>query len=294
MPATAQQCSCDLLHFPADTGPLLRLRQIPVVVTLHGVAQLHEPDVRSAAAARAWLERAKRAIRCADAIVTDSNSSREDVLELLGRRANAIPVSAIPLGVDLKRFYPATLDEMAFARDSNAIDRPFVLYLGNLEPRKNLVSLVEAIDLLNGQGYDLELLVGGKPAWDYQATLAAIDASPNARRLGWLADNEVRALMSACSVFAFPSRYEGFGLPVLEAMACGAPVMCTSRGSLPEVAGDVASYSEDIDAASLADAILEASAKDRDQAASDGVQRAQRFSWDECAAKHHALFKKVL
>ena len=293
MQATAKNLGCSLLHFPADTGPLFH-SSLPVVVTLHGVAQLHEPDVRSVIDARIWLERARRAIRCADAIVTDSESSRDDVTQLLGSRAGSIPIAVIPLGVDLERFYPAPDNDLAVALQKHDIKREFVLYLGNIEPRKNLISLVEAIDLINARGHGLELLVGGKTAWDYESSVAAIDASPNARRLGWITDDDVQILMSACSVFAFPSRYEGFGLPVLEAMACGAPIMCTRRGALPEVAGDVATYAEDVDADAIASALEHALKLDRNKARVAGTQRASFFSWDACAAKHHSLFREIV
>jgi glycosyltransferase involved in cell wall biosynthesis len=292
MQPVARARSLDLVHYPADTGPIRRDRHMPAVVTIHGAAALHEEGIRSSRASKLWLARTRRAGLTADAVVTVSESSRDDIASLLGD--SAPPIVVIPHGIDHEMFRPATEAEQEAAVARHQVVRPFVLYLGNIEPRKNLIEAVRAVELLNEQGQDLELLVGGKLAWDYDASVAAIDGSPHARRLGWLEDADVRALMSASEVFLFPSRYEGFGLPVLEALACGARVACTRRGSLVEVGGDVATYADGIDAEALAEAVSRALTRDRAECAAAGVARAAAFTWQASASAHLELFQRVI
>jgi glycosyltransferase involved in cell wall biosynthesis len=293
MEADARRRAVPIIHYPADTGPIRVSRAVRTVVTLHGVGTLHAPGIRSPRAAKLWLWRARRAAQVADAIVTVSESSRRSILELVGGELRS-EIAVIPHGLDGRRFHPATAAEVTAAHRRHAITRPFILYVGNLEPRKNLVELVRAVEMLVRDGADLELLVGGKPAWDAEPTLDAIARSPAARRLGWLSDIDVRALMSSCRAFVFPSLYEGFGLPVLEAMACGAPVVCTDRGSLREVAGDVACYAAGTTAADVAEALRECVVQDPAVLGRRGIERAGGFSWERSAREHAALFARVL
>jgi glycosyltransferase involved in cell wall biosynthesis len=291
MQAQAKAGGMDLLHYPSDTGPV-RGGRIPTVMTIHGAAGLHEKGIRRPWANELWLRRTRLAGLAADVVITDSLSSKTDVEALLGATAPA--VHPVALGVNFTKFFPVSPAEVARTCAAHGVSRPFAFFMGNLEPRKNLVNLVAAVDALNDRGEDLELLVGGRPAWGASATLAAIESSAHARRLGFLADSDARALMTGCRMFTFPSLYEGFGLPVLEAMACGAPVVCTARGSLPEVAGEAAIYAEDVTAGAIADAITRCLAGDRAQARRGSIQHAAPFTWELTAQRHLAIFRSVL
>lgn len=291
MQAHAKVGGMDLLHYPSDTGPV-RSGHVPTVVTIHGVAGLHEKGIRGPWANELWLRRTRLAGLAADVIITVSLTSQRDVEALLG--AGCPDVHVVAHGVTADRFFPALDTAVADAFAAHDVRRPFVFFMGNLEPRKNLVNLVAAVDALNVRGEDLELLVGGRPAWDAGETVAAIDASRNARRVGFLAEADARALMTGCRIFAFPSLYEGFGLPVLEAMACGAPVVCTARGSLPEVAGDAATYAEDVTADAIEDAIARALAQDLARARRRSVEHAAPFTWECSARRHLEIFRSVL
>jgi glycosyltransferase involved in cell wall biosynthesis len=293
MPGLARRTRADLVHYPADTGPLAPIRGIPTVVTLHGAAALHESGVRSPLSERVWLARARRAARVADQLVTVSEHSRDDILRLLdGHRPP--PIEVIPHGVDATRFHPAPPDEIERVRRKHGVSGRFVLYVGNIEPRKNLVSLVSAVERINLSGEELELQVVGRPAWDAKESLAAIHRSPTSAHLGRLPDDDVRALMSGCEAFVFPSRYEGFGLPVLEAMSCGAPVVCTRRGALPEVTGGAAFHADDPGPEAVADAIRRAIRADRADCAAAGRRQAARFTWPRCAERHRAVFDRLV
>lgn len=273
--------------YPADTGPVRRTRGVTTVLTLHGVAALHEPSVRSPIAGRVWRERAAAAGRAADRIITVSQSSADDVATLVGPGA-AERITVIPHGVDPAWFAPPSPAELE-AADALTGGAPFAFFFGNLEPRKNLPLAVEALALVREQHPDLRLVVSGAPGWDSTEARAVIDAQAWAEHVGRRTDAEVRALLARCAVFVFPSRYEGFGLPVLEAMAAGAPVVTTTRGALSEVAGEAAFAVERLDPAVFADAVLRALAADRGQVAARSRAHAATFSWDESVARHQEV-----
>ena len=288
----AARSGLDALHFPADTGPVLSLGRLPLVVTVHGVAALHVPGIRGRAATQVWMARTRRAARCASVVITVSESSARDVRQLAF--PHRLRVEVIPHGVDHQKFLPATPSELVGARAHHALERPYALFVGNLEPRKNLAAVIAAVETLNSRGTDLELIVAGKPAWRPDGTLAAISRSDNVRQIGWVEDDELRGLMSGSRVFVFPSLYEGFGLPVLEAMACGAPVVCTRRGFLPEVGGGAPVYAADTDADSLCAAIQSCLDLPRDILAERGIARAAEYHWQFSAAGHLRVFASIV
>jgi alpha-1,3-rhamnosyl/mannosyltransferase len=292
MQAAAARRGAAVAHYPADTGPLRRHPRVRTAVTLHGVGTLVTPGLREPAAAAVWLWRARRAARVADVVITCSDSSRQDILRLADG-AFEPAVEIIPHAVDHDLFRPASEAEVAAAVARHGLRRPFVLFVGNLEPRKNVPELVRAVEALGGDLPGLELVVVGRPAWEPEATLQAIERSPSARRLERVADAELRALMTACSALALPSLYEGFGLPVLEAMACGAPAVCTRRGALEEVAGDAATYAEDVTAAALADALRRSLSRPREHWEPLGIARAAGFTWSASAEGHRRVLERL-
>ncbi|MCC3768841.1 glycosyltransferase [Streptomyces sp. UNOC14_S4] len=281
----------DVVHFPADTGALWRAGAVPVVATVHGVASLHHA-VRRPVAARVWQARAGRLAGIADAVVTVSRSSADDLM-----RAFQVPgdrIHVIPHGVDAGRFHPDASRDAPVLEPYRLPDR-FLLYLGNLEPRKNLRALVEALEDRHLAGVGMPLVVAGARAWEANATFTAIAASPRTRYLGPVPDSAVGPLLRAATAFVFPSLYEGFGLPVLEAMACGTPVITTRAGGLPEVTGEAALTVPDPTPGALAAAVAELLGDDAlaAQLRREGMARARAFSWEASAAAHHELFASV-
>lgn len=280
----------DLLHYPADTGALIR-SSAPMVATVHGAASLHLP-VRRPGAARIWQTRTGRLARLADAVVTVSRSSADDLVRAFEVPAQRIHV--IPHGVDTARFHTDARDDAAVLAKF-ALPERFVLYLGNLDPRKNVPSLIAAMEDPRLVRAEVPLVVAGAPAWDAGPTLKALGTSPRVRYLGPVGGEAVAPLMRAAEVFAFPSRYEGFGLPVLEAMACGTPVVTTRAGSLPEVTGDAALTVADPSPAALASALSTLLSDEAEPARlrEAGRARARQFSWEKSAAAHHELFVEL-
>jgi glycosyltransferase involved in cell wall biosynthesis len=176
---------------------------------------------------------------------------------------------------------------------------PYVLYVGALEPRKNIPGLLRAFVRLRADFPDLTLALGGSPRWKFAEIPRALEElalEPVVRFTGYIADSDLPALYSAAAAFCFPSFYEGFGLPVLEAMACGTPVVCSNTSSLPEVAGDAALLVEPRDEVALTEAIArvltdEALAEDLRER---GLKRAASFSWDRTAELTLAVYRSVL
>jgi len=279
-----RSCRADVLHFPADNGPLVPAR-VPVVGTIHGMASLHMPAVRSPRSERIWRWRMQRLAGVADHLVTVSHSSSRDLSGFLG--SGHPPISVVPLGVDHERFHPvAGPGERADLTDLGVPER-YVAYVGNLEPRKNVGSLARAAGEVAART-GVPLVVAGAPAWDAEEALVAVTDSPSTIYLGRVHENMLAPLLRHADVFCFPSYYEGFGLPVLEAMACGTPVLCSDRGSLPEVGGDAVAYVADLSVEGIADRLVTLLTGD-DAAAmrARGIARAAAFTW-QATAEHHA------
>jgi alpha-1,3-rhamnosyl/mannosyltransferase len=240
-----------------------------------------------------WLERARLAGRSADAVITVSDSSADDVLRLLGPGSRE-RIHVVPNGIDVAAFRIPTHADVARAKANHEVgDRPYVLFVGNLEPRKNIVALTDAVARLNASGTECDLLVGGSPAWDAEETLRAIEGSPHARRLGFVDEADLPGLMAGSAAFAFPSLYEGFGLPVLEALAVGATVVCSRAGSLAEVAGPHAHFCGP-DAESIAEALDAALHRGHPTTPGRASEWARSFTWEASAARHAAVFDRLL
>lgn len=226
-------------HLYHSTGHLLpRLRSMRTVFTLHDVIPFLFPEHHL------WQNKVffefmlPRFLQQADAIIAVSRNTKRDALRVLNLPPEKIHV--IPEGIDA-RFAPVTdPQQLAAVRQRYNLPQRFVLTLGTLEPRKNHTMLLHAFGALLAAEPDVVLAIAGKRGWLYRDFLNALEHSglePHVRLLNRVPDADLPALLSAASVFAFPSLYEGFGLPPLEAMACGTPVLCSTAASLPEVVG---------------------------------------------------------
>jgi glycosyltransferase involved in cell wall biosynthesis len=237
---------------------------------------------------RRYLERVvPRSIERADLVLADSMHTRSDLVRLF-----AVPhdrVKVIYPGVG-PRFQPQPEPgERARLRERYDIgDQPYLLSVGTLQPRKNYVRLIQAFARSQaGKETAVQLLIAGGCGWLYEDILAEADKHDLVRLLGFVEDRDLPALYRGSALFAFPSLYEGFGLPVLEAMACGVPVVCSRASSLPEVAGEAALWVDPLDVDALEEALIRALEDDdlRRRMVERGIVQAARYDWAQSAAQ---------
>lgn len=289
----------DLCHSPDFTlPPVWRARSL---VTVHDLSFLRLPECFPDGLRR-YLETAvPRAVRRADHVVADSHNTRRDLIDLLGAPGDKI--SVIHAGVE-SRFRPMTNaadgETLAAVRRKYALPEQFILSVGTLQPRKNLTRLVEAFARLNSQlaTRDFDLVIVGGKGWLYEEIFKTVEALDLERRVhfcGFADDADLPALYNLADLFVFPSLYEGFGLPPLEAMACSTPVVCSEASSLPEVVGDAALMVDPWDVTGLAEAMRRAIEDEtlRASLATRGLARAARFTWSRAAQELLSIYQEL-
>jgi glycosyltransferase involved in cell wall biosynthesis len=300
-PRAARRLGVDLLHVPHFAPPLLT-GSLPVVVTIHDVIPLRLPLYRASAKAKVYSSVVARAAHQATLVITISEHARQDIIEALHIPAERIRVIYQGVSEDLRPVQDART--LADARARYGLTGRYVFYLGGLDARKNVPQLVRAFSRLYQRLGDpgLQLLISGNP--DKQSGPLFPDPRPVGADLGmngqiiyrFVEDRDKATLYSGASVFVFPSLYEGFGLDPLEAMACGTPVVCSNRTSLPEVVGDAALTVDPADLSALVEAMyrvltspeLSADLKAR------GLARARLFNWQTTASETLAVYTEAV
>lgn len=292
LPIQAWTGPLDVFHSPDFVLP--PLGRTPAVLTIHDLSFLQVPWC-FVPAFRAYLEAAvPRAVQRARLILADSSSTKRDLVELLAIEAERVQV--LYPGVE-HRFRPmADREVLDLVRERYGLPQHFVLGLGTLQPRKNFVGLIEAFGhmlALHGEdpGLDgLRLVIAGGPGWMYADIERAVERAGLAERvqlLGFVEDRDLPALYNLARVFAFPSWYEGFGVPVLEAMACGTPVVAADNSSLPEVVGEAGLMVDAADTEALAQALFRLLTEQelRTSLQAAGIKQAARFTWQAAASQ---------
>jgi glycosyltransferase involved in cell wall biosynthesis len=281
LPARAARLGASLVFSPANLAPLAWPRN---VLVMHDAAVLREPEAYSRAY-RAWHATAGAAsARRALGVITVSEFSRGELIELAGLDPSRL--SVIPGGVD-PRFSPEA--DPALATRRLGLERPYVLTIATDDRRKNLEKLAPVAAALAREGLELVWAGDRRP---YFATAAAV---AGVRSVGYVEDADLPGLYAGARAFVLPSRYEGFGLTCLEAMACGTPVVAANRAALPETCGGAALLVDPDDGDALAQAVLIAAGDDAARGAlrSAGLRRAGQFSWDRTAAAVDALLSSL-
>jgi glycosyltransferase involved in cell wall biosynthesis len=275
-----QAAALDVLHLTRPLVAPLRGLRTPTVVTVHDVLALRAPQYFSPVIRTNFQLLGPRTIRRAAAVLTGSEYSRREIVELVGAGPDRVHV--VPLGLE-PRFRPRPADPARLAARFG-IDRPYVLCVGTLEVRKNLLGALEAFSAL--RDLDVQLVVAGGVGWMNDEFARVVrDVRDHVIVTGYIGDDDLVGLMSSAACFLYPSFLEGFGFPPLEAMACGAPVVSSTGGSLPEVCGDAALLVDPADTRAITGA-LERVLTDEPLAADlrrRGLERSRAFTWARCA-----------
>jgi len=283
----------DLVHAPDFVLPPTR---IPGIVTIHDVSYLVHPECAVPGVARYLREAVPPSLARAVAVAADSASTKADVVRLLGVSAAAIDV--VYAGVDA-RFQPLPADDIAPVRDRYGLPERFVLSGGTLEPRKNYVRLFEAYAQALTHHELLPLVVFGRRGWMYEDIIAAperLGIAHLVRFVDFIDDKDLPALYNLAWAFVYPSVYEGFGLPPLEAIACGTPTLVSNVSSLPEVVGEAALQVAPSDVAGLAAqlVVLVTDESVRARLRALGPMQASRFTWQVAADQLLRQYARLL
>ncbi len=266
------------------------------VMTLYDLTFIRYPQYTNSTVS-AYADRVKKCLQWTDLILTISQSSKNDIVHYLGVQPDRVWVTP------LASRYHANALSFDCAREASIhydFSKPYILFVSTIEPRKNIINLIEAFDYLK-QKYrlDHDLILIGQKGWLYEPIFERIARSPyqkSIHHLSYLSDQLVALFYSKADVFVYPSHYEGFGLPVLEAMTLGAPVVAANASSLPEVAGDAALFFDPNDVIDLAETILRvvSDAHLRQELIQKGRARATHYSWEKTARETLKAYKLLM
>jgi glycosyltransferase involved in cell wall biosynthesis len=257
---------------------------VKLTATIYDMTCRLMPELHTAANIQADESLARNILARADRLIAISENSRQDAVCLLGLDAERIEV-----------IYPG-VPEVYFGAQARPSERPYVLYLGTIEPRKNVETLLDAWERFRFRG-DFDLVIAGASGWAGEKTLARLASRPpGVRYLGYVPEDELPGLMAGASAFIYPSLYEGFGLPVAQAMAAGVPVITSNTSCLPEVAGGGALLVDARSAVEIQAAMekLLTSPSLQQELRAAGVERAKReYRWEICARKSLEFFSRA-
>ncbi len=283
LPKTLRQSRCDLFWSPRHHLPLLGCKKVPMVLTIHDLVYRKMPETMKRSN---WiLEKLLLAasVKRADHVIAISQATRQSLIEELKTPEHKISV------IHSGYFQIPAVSAQARAK-------PYILFLGTLEPRKNIERLVDAyLGLPQYLQDEYDLVLAGGRGWKSETLFSKIATSPHINALGFVNDIEAATLLRNATCFAFPSLYEGFGLPILEAMAAGTPVLTSNDPACVEVSGDAALHVDSLSVESIShhlQTLLE-DAHLRQSLVQKGFENIKRFSWDTAAAAHLKVFQGI-
>jgi glycosyltransferase involved in cell wall biosynthesis len=294
-PKKAKQAKVDLLHQPCFSAPLGFNK--PVVVTIHDIISLLFPETIPFASRMFYSKWMPFSYRKASQIITISESTKKDVVRVLGIPEEKITV--IPLGFDKKIQKRVGQQMIAKVKEKYKLPENYLLHIGTLEPRKNLDFLIDVFSGVMQHNENLGLVITGKKGWYYEGLFEKVkDLSLQKRVIftGYIDEQDKAAIYQGARIFTFPSIYEGFGLPPLEAMAAGVPVISSDTSSMPEVIGDAGVLISPYDKEAWEKAIIEVDANEklRNEMIAKNAMQVEKFSWDKTAEKTIEIYSKVL
>lgn len=285
----------DLYHATDFVLPPVR-QSTRTIVTVHDLSFVRVPETATPTLKQYLDIVVPRSVHRADHVLADSAATKADLIDLYQLRPEKITV--LLSGVD-PRFKPVTGDTSGVLERYNIPRKPYIFSIGTVQPRKNYGRIVEALANLRAAKRDIDLVIAGGKGWldaPLYQTIAHTGMSDYVHMIGFADDADIPALYSAATCVAFPSLYEGFGFPVLEAMACGTPVVTSNISSLPEVAGDAALMIDPYDIDALTDALQKLITDDalRTRLITLGFAQSAQFSWEEAARSLRQIYQRVL
>lgn len=291
LPGLLKRERIDVHHGPHYTMP--ERSKVPTVVTIHDMTFFDNPEWHEKSKVLLFRRAIATAVKRSSQLIAVSNDTAERVKQRFGD----VDITVIPHGIDHARFH---VEKLAGERDEltkAGIPDEYIGFVGTIEPRKNLPNLIRAFDALAARHPSLHLVIAGQTGWGLEEFNAALNASPNQGRIvlpGYLSEPLVPALLRNARVVAYPSLVEGFGLPALEALACGAPLVAGSGSAMQEVIGDAGILVNQNDVASLVNGIEQGLDADRALAQARGIEAAQKFTWDAAVQKHIEVYRKAV
>jgi glycosyltransferase involved in cell wall biosynthesis len=275
---------------------LLPLRSVPTVLTVHDLIFRHLPMHHKPL--NRWYLNVTMPLYCRRAthVIAVSECTRRDLIaayDLPEEKVTVVHEAAAP------HFRPQSPEVIAAVRSRYGLPDRYLLFVGTIEPRKNLACLLSVFEVMRAAGLSDGLVIVGRRGWLYDDFFARLEQSPERDAVlfpGYVPDEDLPVIYGGSQGLVFPSVYEGFGLPVLEAMACGTPVVASNASSLPEIGGDAALYSDPLDVEGMTEAVrrLLCDAELRERLRARGLERAAEFSWGRAAARTRAVYERFL
>ena len=295
-PIRVQKRRASLVHAAGYIAPLLA--NVPVVISVYDVIALKNPELCTLSNRLHYRILMPLSVKKASGIIVPSEKTKRDLLECFPEVESKTTV--IPLGVATKYRVLERTDSFHEMRQKYALPQDFVLFVGQREPKKNLQVVIKAFQIMaQNKDFTHGLVIAGKDGWgqaQVRKTVSELGLSGRVTFADFIAPEDLPYIYNMADVFVFPSLYEGFGLPPLEAMACGIPVVCSNRGSLPEVVGDAALLVDPTDPASIASSLSLAISeeKTRTDLIEKGKQRARQFTWRKTAELTEAFYREIM
>jgi glycosyltransferase involved in cell wall biosynthesis len=293
LPRACRRERIDLLHCPKSAIPYFA--PCPTVVTLHDLIPIKHPETEKFAARVYWRLQIPIAARRSSFIITDSEHARREIIEDFGVAPEKI--KAIMLGFDPSMVKPRDPADGAAVRAKYSLPEGYILYVGTIQPRKNIDTLIEAYNVLKSErGVDCKLVIVGRKGWLYDQLFARIKElglGSDVIFTGFVPDEDLPYIYDGARVFSYLSLFEGFGLPPLEAMACGIPVVTSNTTSLPEVVGEAGIAVPPKAVGLVAEALYSVLSSEETAAAMrvKGAARARSFSWEAAARETLAVYR---
>jgi alpha-1,3-rhamnosyl/mannosyltransferase len=294
----AARAKADLLFSP--TPNILPVGPVPVISTIHDAIPTMMPEKAS----RVWTQlrfMTARSARWSRAIITDSEWSKRDLLEIYNLPESKVSVVYLGYDKSVYRVDRSSPEGSRSLRQKLGIDRPYIFHHGKIHPRKNLARLIAAYRLLmsRNRNLDLDLVLVGGLSWDYEEIVQAAGHRPGAGRVtlpGALDHSEIALLIRSATLVVVPTLYEGFCLPLVESMACGAPTIASRSSCLPEVSGNVLRYFDPVSVEDMARCMEEVLEDEvlRKEISRKGKERAETFSWSQCARETVNVFRREM